>query len=264
MVQIHPVPFEARALQYKRRRLSHNQNPTRLDLPPPSRHLNIISRMTIHAGIALGSIAENAPFICTQFEGTDPSFRSYKSFIPSPPTEHRLHGSNPGEILGSISGRTDLKHMTHPRTLALSYPITTTEAQCAALKVVNQDSHDHCTAFLSACQFGIGNSQGVVEVLFIDLTPGQVAAVVMQGVIHESNWTSKNVGGKVVLGEVDRLSIEKFDELVTPIAPNPSTLECVAVLRPEGVFPELLSITVELKFINIPFRWVSLADLSWV
>jgi hypothetical protein len=148
------------------------------------------------------------------------------------------------------------------RTFALSYPIAATEAQSAVFKDANKGSHNHCTAILSACQFGI-NTQSVVEVLFIDLTPGQVTAMVMQGVIDQGKWSCEKEGAKVVLGNVDQMSAQKLDELVTLVAPNLSTVQCVAILRPEGAFPELLSIKVELNFVNIPVRWVYLADLSY-
>jgi hypothetical protein len=85
----------------------------------------------------------------------------------------------------------------------------------------------------------------------------------MQGVIDACRWIPKSVREKTVWGQVDTLTVEKFDELVTLVAPNLSTLECVAVLRPEGAFPELLPIKIELKFVNIPFKWVSLSDLSY-
>jgi hypothetical protein len=154
--------------------------------------------------------------------------------------------------------------MKRHKTAMLSYPIATSEEQRAAFKSKHGRYYDHCTAFLTGCQFGVSKSQSVVaEALFIDLTPGQVAAVVMQGVIKQGTWTSKEVREKAVFGKVDNLSIEKFDELVALVAPNLSNLECVAVLRPEGAFPDLLPIKIELKFVNIPFKWVSLADLSY-
>jgi hypothetical protein len=233
-------------------------------LTPPLYPLSIVATINVHAGIALGSITEGAPLVCTRFEGADHNNRwSYKPFIPSPPTEHRLHGSNCGDIVNSISTETCLEYVADPKAFTWSYPIATTEAQRVAFEAADEHSHDHCTAFLSACSFGALNSQDVVEVLFIDLTPGQVAAMVMRGAnYYGGQWTSKKPGKKIVLGEIEKLSIEKFDELVALVAPNLPTLQCVAVLRPEGAFPELLSIKVELKFINIPFKWVSLADLS--
>jgi hypothetical protein len=218
--------------------------------------------MDIHAGIALGSITEDVPFVCTRFDGVEP-LRVHKPFIPYLPTKHALHSSNPEDIMSSIPRETNLEHMKHLRTFALSYPIATSDVQRATFEVVNRDCHDHCTAFLSACQFGVGNSQHIVESLFIDLTPGQVAAMVVQGVVDAGNWTPKDVREKAVLGKVDTMTVEKFDELVALVAPDLSILECVAVLRPEGAFPELLPIKLELKFVNIPFKLVSLADLSY-
>jgi hypothetical protein len=149
------------------------------------------------------------------------------------------------------------------KTFTSSYPIATTEARRVAFEAADKDFHDHCDAFLSFCSFGDINSQDITEILFIDLTPSQVAAMVTRGTIYGGQWTSKEPGKKIVLGEIDKLSIEKFDELVALVAPNLPTLQCVAVLRPDGAFPELLSIKVELKFINIPFKWVSLSDLSY-
>jgi hypothetical protein len=221
--------------------------------------------MNIYTGIALDGITEDASLVCTRFEGADHNNRwSYKPFIPSPPTEHRLHGSNSGDIVSYISTEARSEYVAGQKTFAWSYPIATTGAQRVAFEAaLGKDSHNHCAAFLSAYNFGAINSEGVVEALFIDLTPGQVAAMVMRGTIYGGKWTSKEPGKKIVLGEIEKLSIEKLDELVALVAPNLSTLQCVAVLRPDGAFPELLSIKVELKFINIPFKWVSLSDLSY-
>jgi hypothetical protein len=221
--------------------------------------------MNIHAGIALGSITEDSPFACTRFEGAHHNnLWDFKPFIPSPPTEHKLHCSTPEDIVSSILTENCLEYVADQKTFTWSYPIATTGAQRVDLEAaLGKDSHNHCAAFLSACNFGALNSEGVVEVLFIDLTPGQVAAMVMRGTIYGGKWTSKEPGKKIVLGEIQKLSIEKFDELVTLVAPNLPILQSVTVLRPEGAFPELLSIKFELKFINIPFKWVSLADLSY-
>jgi hypothetical protein len=238
-----------------------------MDLPiitSPTHHLNTFASMNIHAGIALGSIKEDSHFACTRFEGADRNnFWPFKSFTPSPPTEHTLHCSTPEDIVNSISRELDLEYMVDQKSFTWSYPIATTAAQRVAFDAADKNSHNHCDAFLSACHFGDRNRQDSAEVLFIDLTPGQVAVMVMRGVIHSGQWTSKEPGKTVSLGELDGMSIEKFEEIVALVAPNLSILRCVAILRPEGAFPELLSIKVELKFINIPVQWLSLADLSY-
>jgi hypothetical protein len=248
---------------YKKRRLCPNLNSTSMDPPPTHRPVTRI--MDIHAGIALGGVTEDTPFACTCFDLAEPP-RIHKPSISSPPTEHALSISTPEDTVGYIPGETNLEHMKRHKTFALSYPIVTSEEQQRATsKVVNGYNgycSNHCEAFLAGCQFGISESRGVVEALFIDLTPSRVTAVVMQGVINKSKWTSEKVRETAVLGKVDKLSIENFDELISLVAPNLSILECVAVLRPEGAFPEPLPIKIELKFVNIPFKWLSLSDLT--
>ncbi|PVF98580.1 hypothetical protein CPB86DRAFT_797211 [Serendipita vermifera] len=223
-------------------------------------------RTNMYAGIAVGRVAENAPFCCTRFTGSERRylFDFAVTFNPSPPTEHMLSSDVPEEIVDSILTKANLRTVARKKAFTLSYPITTPQAHQVAFEVADQHAHDHCTAFLSACEFGVVSSEGVVEMMFIDLTPGQVAAVVMQGVINEGRWISKKVRKKVTLGSVDKLSIQKVvDEIITPLAPDWSNLQCVGILRPEGAFPELLPIKMELQFINIPVRWLSLADLSY-
>jgi hypothetical protein len=230
--------------------------------PPPTtlrHHPNIMD----FAGVALGGVTEYAPFACTCFGLAEPP-RIHKPSAPSSLTEHALGTNTPEDIVGYITGETSLEHMERHKTVMLSYPIATSEKQRATFKFKHGQYCDHSTAFLTGCQFGASKSPSfVAEALFIDLTPGQVAAVVMQGVIKRGTWTSKEIRKKAVLGKVDKLPIEKFDELVALVAPDLSNLECVAVLRPEGAFPELLPIKIELKFLNIPFKWVSLTDLSY-
>jgi hypothetical protein len=92
-----------------------------------------------------------------------------------PPTEHALRTSTPEDIVGYIPGKTNLEHMKRHKTFALSYPIATSEEQQrATTKVVNAYNgyySNRCEALLAGCQFGISESRGVVEALFIDLTP---------------------------------------------------------------------------------------------
>jgi hypothetical protein len=170
-------------LAYKKRRLCLDLDSTTMDplLTPPLSPLNIVASMSIHAGIALGNIAQDSTFTCTRFEGAGHNnFWDFRPFIPSPPTEHTLHSSIPEDIMDSISREIDLEYVADQKTFTSSYPIATTEARRGAFEAADKDSHDHCDAFLSFCSFGDINSQDIAEILFIDLTPGQVAAMVMR------------------------------------------------------------------------------------
>ncbi|PVF98579.1 hypothetical protein CPB86DRAFT_814614 [Serendipita vermifera] len=145
----------------------------------------------------------------------------------------------------------------------MSYPITTSQDQRLAFEKLKETSHDHFMAFIGGCEFDIEDLEDV-QVLFIDLTPGRVAAVLGEGTIHNRRWLFGEEKEKVVLGDVPKLSAQDvIDELIVPIVPKPSALHGVGVLRPDGAFPELLPIKLELELPNVPFKWLSLADLSY-
>ncbi|PVF98582.1 hypothetical protein CPB86DRAFT_825625 [Serendipita vermifera] len=203
--------------------------------------------------IALGSIVEGASFFCTRFEGVK---HSQQPFLSSPPTEHRLSGHQPAEIQGFISNEINMEPVPGRELFTFSYPIATSQEQHEAFLTVKESSHDHCKAFLSGCTFDTMQSE--------DLTPGQIGAMVVEGTIEDQRWKYKERRRMVILGDVAELSIrDVVDKLIAPIVPTLSALQCVGILRPEGAFPELPSIPLELCLNNIPVKWLSLADLSY-
>lgn len=218
----------------------------------------------IFAGVALERIEEGAPFFCTRFSDGNGHLYIIRPFVPSPPTEHRLSVTRPKKFISSISKEIGLRLCPPNETFILSYPIAIPPEQWVAVGAAGRKFHDHCTAFLSGCEFDIAKTEDIVECLFIDLTPGQVASLVKRGIIDQGQWEFREDGGKIVLGDIDRLSAhEVFEKLVDPIVSKLSALLCVGILRPDGAFPELSSIRVELQFVNTPVKWLSLADLSY-
>jgi hypothetical protein len=218
--------------------------------------------MSTQAGIALERIEEGASFYCTRFKS-----RSLCSiFLASLPTEHKLSGHDPTKVGDLIRIQAGLGPSPRRlKLLAISYPITTSQEQRDVFQKAQESSHDHCTTFLDCCTFSSNKSEDVVRALFIDLTPGQVAAMSVEGTIEYRRWKSMDGGEKkVVLGDVERLStLDIVDKLITPIIPELSALYCVGILRPEGAFPQLDITSLELRLGNIPVKWITLADLSY-
>ncbi|PVG00307.1 hypothetical protein CPB86DRAFT_782885 [Serendipita vermifera] len=52
-------------------------------------------------------------------------------------------------------------------------------------------------------------------------------------------------------------------KLILPTLSNLDAVQCVAILKPESAFPGLKSLDLNLYFLNIPVKWLSIADLSY-
>jgi hypothetical protein len=211
------------------------------------------------AGIALGRITDRAPVFCTIGDHT-----SSESFGPT--TEHKLDGDSTLDIIKTVNEIMSLGPIRPKTEVALSHPIYLSDEQRKSFYKVHLYIHDHCAAFLNGCHFGIEESEGEVDSLFLDLTPGQVAVSLVRGVISDGEWCISK-GKQValtVLGTVDLVSVQEiFDKLIIPTAPSLAALQCVGILRPEGAFPSISNCELASRFLDIPVKWLSVADLSY-
>ncbi|PVG00310.1 hypothetical protein CPB86DRAFT_238277 [Serendipita vermifera] len=208
------------------------------------------------AGIALSRIADQAPIFCTTGDHTN-----LESFGPA--QEYKLEGDSLFDINKTLKSLDPQQCFRH---FALSYPIYLSDEKRKDLYKTHLHTHDHCTAFLNGCHFGVGESRGDVDCLFLDLTPGQVAASLVRGEISGGQWSfsSENQVALTVLGAVGDLTVQDIvDKLVLPTTTNSATLQCVGILKPEDTFPNISTFELESRFPGIPVKWLSVADLSY-
>ncbi|PVG00308.1 hypothetical protein CPB86DRAFT_813338 [Serendipita vermifera] len=213
------------------------------------------------AGIALSRIAGNSPFSCTRIET---SLFTYSEVTGT--TEHTLKGHGLIDIVETITHLLQRPNDKQKPMFAISYPIALPQEQCDMLRKAHQFTQDHCTTFLEECRFNIRGDVDVADCLFLDLTPGQVAAKRVRGRIVDGRWQFEKDDATTltILGSAEDISLEDvIDKLILPTVPNLVTVRCVAILKPEGVFPNLKSWDLNFYFLNIPVKWLSTADLSY-
>ncbi|PVG00306.1 hypothetical protein CPB86DRAFT_238067 [Serendipita vermifera] len=211
--------------------------------------------MTEWAGIALSSIANNTPFSCTRFEGLTPVL-----------TEHVLKGHTPTEIVKNIANIFPPLDDGEKTRFAISYPISLLEEQRERFYEAQDYTEDHCTTFLKRCRFNVKQSIDHADCLFLDLTPGQVAAKRVRGRIVDGFWQfgGCKTTGLTILGGVDSISLEDvIEKLILPTVESLDTVRCVAVLKPDNTFPNLATWDLNYHFFDIPVVYLSIADLSY-
>jgi hypothetical protein len=210
-------------------------------------------------GIALSRIADQAPFFCTKvscstFFGTD--FES--------PTEHLLEGHTLTGIIQTITN--SFSSNDGPiEVIAISCPIALPREQYEVLHQAYKYTHDHCMAFLKGCRFNVKGMIDIAECLFLDLTPGQVAAKLVRGKINYGRWQleDERTVALTVLGTVDELSTDDVvNKLVLPTVSSLDAIRCIGILQPENSFPNISSWDLRFHFPDIPLLWLSVADLS--
>ncbi|CAG8578581.1 15658_t:CDS:2, partial [Acaulospora colombiana] len=230
-----------------------NQNHLRLQLSSTLTLHNMIQR----AGVALSRIADNAPISITHVDGA-PYFGTF-----SVPTESNIDNSSVEAIVDTITRLVGFDTTPADNEFAIAFPIAVSKDQWSTFKKKKMYSHDHCTAFLNGYASGAPD-KGDINGLFIDLTPGQVAATLVNGGIRDKKWYfTGSGGGRVVLGDISELSIQTvMDKLVIPVVPEHIHPYCIGILRPEGAFPNLSSNELEARFPDTPVKWVSLNDIS--
>jgi hypothetical protein len=210
--------------------------------------------MAQRAGIALGRIAPQADFSMTKVDGA-PAPPTY-----STPTRHKLTDeTDVKDIINTFDAAVGFDTKPFDNGFAIAYPISASSDQRQAFYKDNLYSHDHFHAWVNKHANRVGKEQRNVNFLFIDLTPGQVASKLCNGNTDSKRWTYNFKGDQFTnLGEVESLTAQ---DLVDKLVPQ-RKINRVAILRPEGAFPELSSADVEAKFPDIPLKWVTLDVIS--
>ncbi|PVF91840.1 hypothetical protein CPB86DRAFT_791759 [Serendipita vermifera] len=215
--------------------------------------------MIQRAGIALGRLAYDADFSITRID-RDPN----PTFLP--PVGHKLVENDTVE--GIVDTFKDLVGFdTKPKYngFQISIPISASSEQRQAFSNANGClSNDHFHAWGNNLASDPANYKDRANLLFIDLTPGQVASKLAQGLINGWGWGYQfRVEGYTHLGDVNSLDThDVYNKLVRSIAPLGIKLHHVGILRPEGAFPDVNATDLEYKLPNVPVQWVTLDDLS--
>jgi hypothetical protein len=205
------------------------------------------------AGIALSCIAAEPPFFCTTVKCSTPYHSTFRT-----PTKHLSKGNTIINLLSSNGRPMD-------GVIAISYPIALCHKQYKNPYQNYDFTYDHCTAFLKGCWFNVKEKIDTAQCLFLDLTPGQVAAKLVLGKINNGIWQDSGKDAVLtVLGKADELSVEDvINKLVLPTVSNLDAVQCIGILRPEKSFPNISSWDLSFHFPDIPLMWLSVAELSY-
>ncbi|PVF95176.1 hypothetical protein CPB86DRAFT_739124 [Serendipita vermifera] len=218
--------------------------------------------MAQRAGIALGRVADNAPFVVTRVDGA-----------PHPPTiaepvEHMLDGHSITEMMTAFERAASFTTTSVDNGLAITYPLALSKAERDALEGANQfNTHDHLHSF--ANDYAFHHSTAIKQlrghrVMFIDLTPGQVAASLCVGSLNSGIWyySGSKRKDKFLNNILNLTTQDVIDKLINPLKGNSPSLNCVGILRPDGAFPDVSNSQLEAQFPDTLVKWVSLAELS--
>jgi hypothetical protein len=220
--------------------------------------------MIKRAGIALGRLTYDSEFSITQI---DRGFGFGPTFLP--PTHHKLvDGHSVDEIFDIFHDTIGVDAKIGDNELVVSYPIVASHEQARALSRLadSRPVYDHFFAWLNAYAYNYPKDEKGINVLFVDLTPGQVASkATMNANIRKQKWF--HLFHKLYThqcGDDDSLSThELFDKLVRSVQYSGRELNLVGILRPEGAFPDLSNTDIESKFPGVPVKWVTLDDISY-
>ncbi|PVF92267.1 hypothetical protein CPB86DRAFT_791312 [Serendipita vermifera] len=222
------------------------------------------------AGIALSRLAYDAKFTITRVDAGYPGPAVFCS-----PTTHTLSEAHTiKDVIEAFERIIDFDLTQDENEYLVAYPIASNSDQRKGVQNAKLHSHDHFQAWANGVVYkecNDGESKQDVCLLFVDLSPGQVAAMVGYGNMYSWGWTYNSTGTKsVILSEKEQGDAENwttqdvFDKLVQPIlTPSNKKLELAGVLRPEGSLPNLSASELETKFNGIPVKWVQLTDISY-
>jgi hypothetical protein len=218
--------------------------------------------MIQRAGIALSRLAYDADYSITRIDydlARTPSF--------SPPTSHKLvDGHTVEDIMNIFDNIVGFDKTLEYNGFAVSIPIGSSNEQRRAFYDANHHLlNDHFHTWASRYSKGVPHFQGDVNLLFIDLTPGQVASKSANGRTSDRSWYYSNPDRDPDICLNDLISLntqEVYDKLVKSIVPTETRLHRIGVLRPEGAFPDVSLTDLEYKFTKAPVELVTLDELS--
>jgi hypothetical protein len=218
--------------------------------------------MIQRAGISLSRLAYDADYSITR---VDYDLTRTPSF--SPPTSHKLvDGHTVNDIMNIFDNIVGFDKTLGYNGFAVSIPIGSSNEQRRAFYDANHHHlNDHFHTWASRYSKGVPYFQGDVNLLFMDLTPGQVASKLVNGRTSGRSWyyNSPDRDPDICLNDLVSLNTQDvYEKLVKSIVPTETRLHRIGILRPEGAFPEVSLTDLEHKFMNVPVELVTLDELS--
>lgn len=221
--------------------------------------------MAQRAGIALSRLAYDADFSIIRIDGAPGRARL------SPPARHRLDdGHTTKDILNTFKRSVEFDTRPCDNGFMVSFPIAASEEQRNALNMATRyRACDHLHAWANRFTKG-ALSRGGIDILLIDLTPGQVASRVSRGCVDSQRWiyqvllNSEVFYNDVILNDVIISTVDDVvDKLITPIVPPSRKLDRIGVFRaPEAPLCLLLE-DLRARFPGTLVDWVTLNELSY-
>ncbi|PVF91834.1 hypothetical protein CPB86DRAFT_802516 [Serendipita vermifera] len=182
------------------------------------------------------------------------------------PTHHKLSDSHTvKDILETFNNIVGFDAKLEYNGFLVSIPIGSSPEQRSAFYDANYfRSCDHFHVWANLHASNVKKCEGSASLLFIDLTPGQVASKLATGSLTPSGWGYHLIDDRdTSLGDVSLLSTQDiWDKLVTPVVSSGVKVHRVGILRPEGVLPGIPNAEVEALFVDTPVDWVTLDGLS--
>jgi hypothetical protein len=218
------------------------------------------------AGIALSRLAYDADFVITRIDeqvddDDDPTF--------SPPAHHKLvDGHTVDEIINIFHDTVGFDDRLERNGFQVSLPISASPEQWKAFAHANYNCLcDHLDAWITLHMRKNPHCNGYVNILFVDLTPGQISSQGVTAVLHPHGlrWHWYGINYKNILDrDFKSLNIDDvYDRLVRPIIMLSTTkLEYIVILRPEGAFSNISAADLESKLPNVCIEWITLDDIS--
>ncbi|PVF92268.1 hypothetical protein CPB86DRAFT_791314 [Serendipita vermifera] len=222
------------------------------------------------AGIALSRLTYDAEFSITRVDGYPIGPITFY-----PPTIHTLPEAHTIKEMTDAFERVidfDLGHRKNG--YAITYPIASNTAQRSGIVVANMYSHDHFYVWanrIARKEFMGRKYEPNSDFLFVDLTPGQIAAKFGHTVMGMRYWTHGFSETKsLILSEEQQQGLEGwtaqdvYAKLVKPfLSSTTKKLDLVGILLPEGALSNFSSSEIEKALSGIDVRWVHLNDLSY-
>jgi hypothetical protein len=215
--------------------------------------------MAQRAGIALSRLAYDADFSITQVDGAPepPTF--------SPPVHHKLvDGHTIKYILDTFKRSVGFDTRLLDNKFIVCHPISILREQRRALRRAT-DRHSHLYSWTEAYSGSIP-SKVYVDLLFIDLTPGQIASQAVRGFFEDRKWGNKSLtrvrdSQSIVLDHVATLSVrEVIDRLISPWSRK---FDRIGVFQHEGTLDQSFIEDLKAEFPQTPIDWLTLDDLSY-
>ncbi|PVF91837.1 hypothetical protein CPB86DRAFT_270594 [Serendipita vermifera] len=218
--------------------------------------------MIQRAGIALSRLVYDADFSITRVNyDPSPAFPTFAA-----PTHHKLTDAHTVKnILEAFKDTIGFNAKLEYNGFLVSFPIGSSPEQSKAIYDTNDyRACDHFYAWATLRGLDVKKDEMGVNLLFIDLTPGQVASKLMTGNLKPSYWSStRSSYGHIRLGDTTLLSVpDIYDKLVAPVISSEVKVYRVGILHPKGGLPGISNAEIEALFVEIPVDWVTLDELS--